>query len=63
MAQVCVVGAGYVGLTTASCLAQLGHTVVGIDVDAIKVDRLNSGIIPIVEEGLESITQQMLEAM
>ena len=62
MAQVCVVGAGYVGLTTASCLAQLGHTVVGIDVDAIKVDRLNSGIIPIVEEGLESITQQMLEA-
>ena len=55
-------GAGYVGLTTASCLAQLGHTVVGIDVDAIKVDRLNSGIIPIVEEGLESITQQMLEA-
>ena len=57
-----MVGAGYVGLTTASCLAQLGHTVVGIDVDAIKVDRLNSGIIPIVEEGLESITQQMLEA-
>lgn len=55
-------GAGYVGLTTASCLAQLGHTVVGIDVDAIKVDRLNNGVIPIVEEGLESITQQMLEA-
>jgi UDPglucose 6-dehydrogenase len=62
MAQVCVVGAGYVGLTTASCLAQLGHTVVGIDIDATKVDRLNSGIIPIVEDGLESITQQMLEA-
>ena len=62
MAQVCVVGAGYVGLTTASCLAQLGHTVVGIDVDAIKVDRLNNGVIPIVEEGLEVITQQMLEA-
>ena len=57
-----MVGAGYVGLTTASCLAQLGHTVVGIDVDAIKVDRLNNGAIPIVEEGLESITQQMLEA-
>jgi UDPglucose 6-dehydrogenase len=62
MAQVCVVGAGYVGLTTASCLAQLGHTVVGIDVDPIKVDRLNNGEIPIVEEGLESITQQMLKA-
>lgn len=62
MAQVCVVGAGYVGLTTASCLAQLGHTVVGIDVDPIKVDRLNNGEIPIVEEGLEAITQQMLKA-
>ena len=57
-----MVGAGYVGLTTASCLAQLGHTVIGVDVDATKVDRLNNGVIPIVEEGLESITQQMLEA-
>ena len=62
MAQVCVVGAGYVGLTTASCLAQIGHTVVGIDVDAIKVDRLNNGVIPIVEEGLEAITRQMLDS-
>ena len=57
-----MVGAGYVGLTTASCLAQLGHTVVGIDVDAIKVDRLNNGVIPIVEEGLEAITRQMLDS-
>lgn len=60
MAQVCVVGAGYVGLTTASCLAQLGHTVVGVDVDAAKVDQLNRGSIPIVEDGLETITRLML---
>jgi len=57
-----VVGAGYVGLTTASCLAQLGHSVIGVDVDATKVDHLNSGVIPIVEDGLESITRQMLDA-
>jgi len=62
VAQVCVVGAGYVGLTTASCLAQLGHSVIGVDVDATKVDHLNSGVIPIVEDGLESITRQMLDA-
>jgi len=57
-----VVGAGYVGLTTASCLAQLGHSVIGVDVDVTKVDHLNSGVIPIVEDGLESITRQMLDA-
>ena len=57
-----MVGAGYVGLTTASCLAQLGHSVIGVDVDATKVDHLNSGVIPIVEDGLESITRQMLDA-
>jgi len=57
-----VVGAGYVGLTTASCLAQLGHSVIGVDVDATKIDHLNSGVIPIVEDGLESITRQMLDA-
>ena len=56
-----MVGAGYVGLTTASCLAQLGHSVIGVDVDATKVDHLNSGVIPIVEDGLESITRQMLD--
>ena len=57
-----MVGAGYVGLTTASCLAQLGHSVIGVDVDVTKVDHLNSGVIPIVEDGLESITRQMLDA-
>jgi UDPglucose 6-dehydrogenase len=62
MAQVCVVGAGYVGLTTASCLAQIGHTVIGIDVDSAKIESLTKGIISIVEDGLEDITQKMLES-
>ena len=60
--KITIIGAGYVGLTTASCLAQLGHSVIGVDVDATKVDHLNSGVIPIVEDGLESITRQMLDA-
>ena len=50
-----VVGTGYVGLTTGACFAHLGHTVVCGDVDQRKVDILNSGQIPIVEDGLEQI--------
>ena len=62
MAQVCVVGTGYVGLTTASCLAEIGHTVIGIDVDESKIRLLKGGQIPIVEDNLELITKQMIAA-
>lgn len=47
-----VVGAGYVGLTTAACLSHLGHRVVCADVDEERVASLRSGVIPIVEDGL-----------
>lgn len=50
-----VVGTGYVGLTTGACFAHMGHTVVCGDIDQRKVDLLNDGHIPIVEEGLEQI--------
>lgn len=50
-----VVGTGYVGLTTGACFAHLGHHVVCGDIDARKVDMLNDGHIPIVEDGLEQI--------
>jgi len=50
-----VVGTGYVGLTTGVCFAHVGHQVVCGDIDARKVDLLNSGHIPIVEEGLETM--------
>jgi UDPglucose 6-dehydrogenase len=50
-----VVGAGYVGLTTAACLAHLGHRVVCADLDEARVARLRRGEIPIVEEGLAEI--------
>jgi UDPglucose 6-dehydrogenase len=53
--RLAVVGTGYVGLTTGACFAHLGHHVVCGDIDERKVDMLNSGHIPIVEEGLESI--------
>jgi len=52
-----VVGTGYVGLTTGACFAHLGHHVVCGDIDRRKVDLLNAGHIPIVEEGLETIAR------
>lgn len=50
-----VVGTGYVGLTTGACFAHLGHHVVCGDIDQRKVDLLNDGQIPIVEDGLEQV--------
>ena len=44
--KVAVIGAGYVGLTTALSLAYVGHEVVGVDLDADKVARLNRGELP-----------------
>ena len=50
--QVSIFGTGYVGLVTGTCLAEVGHDVVCIDVDAAKVEGLNRGVIPIYEPGL-----------
>jgi len=55
MSSVGVVGAGYVGLTTAACLAHLGHSVVCADIDADRVQRLTKGDVPILEEGLPEL--------
>jgi UDPglucose 6-dehydrogenase len=55
LTKVAVVGVGYVGLTTAACLAHLGHDVVAADVVEPKVAALNKGVIPIVEDGLGDI--------
>ena len=61
MAKVVVVGLGYVGLTTAVGLAQLGHTVLGIDLSNERVQALKNGIIPIHEPGLaEEFTSQVI---
>jgi UDPglucose 6-dehydrogenase len=50
--KIAVVGTGYVGLVTATCLAESGNEVVGIDKDAGKIDTLKAGKIPIYEPGL-----------
>jgi UDPglucose 6-dehydrogenase len=60
--RVAVIGAGYVGLTTAACLAHLGHDVVGADIDEARVHKLNAGEIPILEEGLAALVSEGLAA-
>jgi UDPglucose 6-dehydrogenase len=62
MAKVAVLGAGYVGLTTGACLAHIGHEVACAEIDPAKVELLNSGRIPIVEDGLEEMVKENMEA-
>src|SRR5207302_1953574 len=62
MSKVAVVGAGYVGITTAVCLAELGHHVVGVDIDEGRVKQLKRNRLPIFEPGLEEMLQRNAEA-
>ncbi|MFC3549620.1 UDP-glucose dehydrogenase family protein [Lysobacter cavernae] len=55
--RVTIFGTGYVGLVTGTCLADVGHDVVCVDIDAAKVDGLNRGVIPIYEPGLEPMVK------
>jgi len=57
---IAVVGAGYVGLTTAACLSHLGHSVVCADIDAERVARLRKGEVPILEDGLPALIAEGL---
>ncbi|MEG8244078.1 UDP-glucose/GDP-mannose dehydrogenase family protein [Pseudomonas paracarnis] len=60
--NVTVFGIGYVGLVQAAVLADAGHEVCCVDIDAIKVENLKSGIIPIYEPGLSALVQNNHDA-
>ena len=58
--KICVVGLGYLGSTHAVSMANLGHDVIGIDLDSAKVNLLNAGRVSFYEPGLESSLQESL---
>jgi UDPglucose 6-dehydrogenase len=60
--KITVIGSGYVGLVSATCLAELGNDVVCVDVDKNKIDVLNNGGVPIYEPGLEDVIKNNVAA-
>jgi UDPglucose 6-dehydrogenase len=62
MRNICVIGVGYVGLVTGTCFADLGHQVSCVDVDTAKIEKLQDGIMPIYEPGLEEMVRRNAQA-
>src|SRR5260370_40407459 len=60
--QLSVIGAGYVGLTTAACLADIGHQVLCADSDPEKLEKLNAGRLPFFEPHLDLLVKRNMAA-
>ncbi|MEO8137492.1 MAG: UDP-glucose/GDP-mannose dehydrogenase family protein [Betaproteobacteria bacterium] len=60
--KISIVGSGYVGLVTGTCLAEVGNDVLCLDIDAIKIALLNAGGVPIYEPGLEALIRKNVGA-
>ncbi len=53
--RLCVIGTGYIGLVGAAVFADWGNTVIGVDKDSEKIEKIKSGLMPIYEPGLSEI--------
>lgn len=60
--RIVVIGSGYVGLVSGACFADFGHEVICVDKDADKIAKLNAGVIPIYEPGLDALVAANAEA-
>ncbi|MEM6750486.1 MAG: UDP-glucose/GDP-mannose dehydrogenase family protein [Planctomycetota bacterium] len=60
--RIVMVGTGYVGLVTGTCFASIGNEVTCVDIDQNKIDKLNQGVSPIYEPGLDELIQRNVKA-
>src|SRR5258706_12968286 len=60
--KISIIGTGYVGLVSGTCLSEVGNDVLCLDVDAAKIDMLKAGGIPIYEPGLEAMVKRNVAA-
>ena len=60
--KIAVIGTGYVGLVTGTCLAETGNEVICVDIDKIKVEKMRSGVVPIYEPHLDILFERNIKA-
>ncbi len=60
--NIAIVGTGYVGLVTGTCLADFGNQVFCVDIDSKKVENMKNGLVPIYEPGLEEVFHRNIKS-